>query len=110
MVVCKCSLMELVSFPLLVIVISSVNSWVFIGGLRLMAMSLIPINNSVVLIADPCGTSFLILTGFDRDPFALTWIDLLGGKLVIKGSILPFTFISKRELIILVLEIVSKAS
>ena len=112
MVVCKCSLMELISFPLHVIVISSANSWVFIDGLRLMAMSLIPIKNSVVLIADPCGSSFLILTGCDRDPFTLTWIDLLalGRKLVIKGSILPLTFISKRELIILVLEIVSKAS
>ena len=69
--------MELISYPLHVIVISSANSWVFIGGLKLMAMSLIPIKNSLVLIADPCGTLFLILTGCDRDPFALTWIDLL---------------------------------
>ena len=72
-------------------------------------MSLILIKNSVVLITDPCGTPFSIITGCDRDPFALTWIDLLGRKLVIKGSVLPFTFISKRELIILVLEIMSKA-
>ena len=51
---------------------------------------------------------FLIITGCDRDPFALTWIDLLDRKLVMKDSILPFTF-NSMELIILVLEIVSKA-
>ena len=72
-------------------------------------MSLIPIKNSVVLITDPCGTPFLIITGCDRHPFALTWIDLLDRKLVMKDSILPYTFSSMRALIILVLEIVSKA-
>ena len=72
-------------------------------------MSLIPIRNSVVLITDPCGTPFLIITGCDRDPFALTWIDLLDRKLVMKDSILPFTFSLMRALIILVFEIVSKA-
>ena len=72
-------------------------------------MLLIPIKNSVVLITDPCGTPFLIITGCDRDPFALTWIDLLDRKLVMKDSILPFTFNSIRELIIMVLEIVLKA-
>ena len=73
-------------------------------------MSLIPIKNSVVLITNPCGIiPFLIITGCDRDPFALTWIDLLDRKLVMKDSILPYTFRSMRTLIILVLEIVSKA-
>ena len=71
MAVCKCSLMEFIFFPH-VIVMSSANSWVFIGGLRLVVMSLIPIKNGVVLITDPCGTPFLIITGCDRDPFALT--------------------------------------
>ena len=106
MAVCKCSLMEFIFFPLHVIVMSFANSWVFIGGLRLVV---IPIKNSVVLITVPCGTPFLIITGWDRDPFALTWIDLLDRKLVMKDSILPFTFSSMRALIILVLEIVSKA-
>ena len=59
MAVCKCTIMELIFFPLPVIM-SSANSWVFIGGLRLMVMSLIPIKNSV-LITDPCGTPFLIM-------------------------------------------------
>ena len=63
MAVCKCSLMELIFFPPHVIVMSSANSWVFIGGFRLMVMSLIPIKNSVVLITDPCETPFLIITG-----------------------------------------------
>ena len=72
-------------------------------------MSLIPIRYSVVLITDPCGTPFLIITGCDRDPFALTWIDLLDRKLVMKDSILPFTFSLMKALIILVLEIVSEA-
>ena len=45
----------------------------------------------------------------DRDTFALIWIDLLDRKLVMKDGILPFAFKSMRELIILVLEIVSKA-
>ena len=44
-------------FPLRVIVMSSANSWVFIGGLRLMVMSLIPIKNSVML-TDPSRTPF----------------------------------------------------
>ena len=60
MVVCKCSLMEFIFFPLHVIVMSSANSWVFIGGLRLVVMSLISIKNSVLFITDPCGTPFLI--------------------------------------------------
>ena len=107
MAVCKCSLMEFIFFPLHVIVMSSANSWVFIAGLRLV-MSLIPIKNSVVLVTNPCGTPFLIITECDRDPFALTWIDLLDRKLIMKDSILPFTF-NSMELIILDLEIGSKA-
>ena len=62
MVVCKCSLMELIFFPLHVIVMSSANSWVFIGDLRLMVTLLIPIKNSMVLITDPCETPFFIVT------------------------------------------------
>ena len=108
MAICKCSLMGLIFFPLHAIVMSSANSWVFISGLRLMVMSLIPIKNNVGLITDPCGTPFSIITGCDRDPFALTWIDLSDRKLVMKDSILPFTFNSMRELIILILEIVSR--
>ena len=108
MAVSKCSLIELIFFPLHVTVKSSANSWAFIGGLWIV-MSSMPIKNTVMLIIEPCGTPFLIITRCDREPFALTWIDLLDKKLIMKDSILPFTFNSMRELIILVLEIVSKA-
>ena len=51
----------------------------------------------------------MIVTGCDRALFTLTWIDLFDRKLVMKDSILPFTFNSTRELAVLDLQIVSKA-
>ena len=65
MAVYKCSFMECTLFPVHVIVMLSANNWVFIDGLKLRVMSLICIKNSVMLITDPCGTPFLIITGCD---------------------------------------------
>ena len=109
MVVCKCWFMECTFFPLHVIVMSFANNWVFIGGLRLMVISLIPIKNRVVLITDPCRTPFLIITGCNKVPFTLTWMDLFDRKLVMKDNILSFTFNCMGEFAILDFQIMSKA-